>query len=302
MKADKIWMDGKMIDWDKAQIHVCTHAFHYGSGVFEGIRAYETESGTAVFRLKEHIERLYNSAKIFKMEIPYTKEEFRQAVKDTIKANKLKSGYIRPLVYRGFEQLGINPFKCPVNCTIAVWEWGAYLGEEALANGIKTKISSYARSYINSTSQKAKICGNYVNSIFAKMEAIEAGVDEAILLDTEGYIAEGSGENLFWVRNGVIYTTPTATVLEGITRDAVIKVAQDMGYQVQEKRTGRDELYISDELFFTGTAAEVTPIREIDNYQIGEGKRGPVTENIQKKFFAIAKGEEEKYLSWLDYI
>lgn len=302
MKAEKIWMDGKMVDWDKAKVHVCTHALHYGSGVFEGIRAYETDKGTAVFRLKEHIERLYNSAKILKMEIPYSKEEFRQAVKNTIKENNLKSCYIRPLVYRGFKQLGINPFTCPVNCVIAVWEWGAYLGEEALKKGIKTKISSYARSYINSTSQKAKICGSYVNSIFAKMEAIEAGVDEAILLDTEGYIAEGSGENLFWVRNGVIYTTPTATVLEGITRDAVIKVAQDMGYQVQEKRTGRDELYISDELFFTGTAAEVTPIREIDNYQIGEGKRGPVTENIQKKFFAIAKGEEEKYLSWLDYI
>ncbi len=302
MKADKIWMDGKMIDWDKAQIHVCTHALHYGSGVFEGIRAYETDKGTAVFRLKEHIDRLYNSAKILKMEIPYSKEEFKQAVRNTIKENNLKSCYIRPLIYRGFKQLGINPFKCPVNCVIVVWKWGAYLGEEALKKGIKTKISSYARSYINSISQKAKICGNYVNSIFAKMEAIEAGVDEAILLDTEGYIAEGSGENLFWVRNGVIYTTPTATVLEGITRDAVIKVAQDMGYQVQEKRTGRDELYISDELFFTGTAAEVTPIREIDNYQIGEGKRGPVTENIQKKFFAIAKGEEEKYLSWLDYI
>ena len=302
MKADKIWMDGNMVDWDKAQVHVCTHALHYGSGVFEGIRAYETEKGTAVFRLKEHIDRLYNSAKILKMEIPYSKEEFKQAVRNTIKENNLKSCYIRPLVYRGFEQLGVNPLKCPVNCAIAVWEWGAYLGEEAIVNGIKTKISSYARSYINSTSQKAKICANYINSIFAKMEAIEAGVDEAILLDTQGYVTEGSGENLFWVRDGVIYTTPTATVLEGITRDAVIKIAQDMGYQVQEKYTCRDELYISDELFFTGTAAEVTPIREIDNYQIGEGKRGPITENIQKKFFAITKGEEEKYLSWLDYI
>ena len=302
MKADKIWMDGKMVDWDEAKVHVCTHALHYGSGIFEGIRAYETKNGTAVFRLKEHIDRLFNSAKIFKMEIPYTKEEFRQAVKNTIKANKLKSGYIRPLVYRGFEQLGINPFKCPVNCTIAVWEWGAYLGEEALAKGIKTKISSYARSYINSTSQKAKICGNYINSIFAKMEAIEAGADEAILLDTSGFVTEGSGENLFWVRDGVIYTTPTATVLEGITRDSIIKIAEDMSYQVQEKYICRDELYISDELFFAGTAAEVTPIREIDNYQIGEGNRGPITENIQKKFFAIAKGEEEKYLNWLDYI
>jgi branched-chain amino acid aminotransferase len=302
MKADKIWMDGKMVDWDEAKVHVCTHALHYGSGIFEGMRAYETENGTAVFRLKEHIDRLFNSAKIFKMEIPYTKEEFRQAVKDTVKANNLKSGYIRPLVYRGFEQLGINPFKCPVNCTIAVWEWGAYLGEEALAKGIKTKISSYARSYINSTSQKAKICGNYINSIFAKMEAIEAGADEAILLDTRGFVTEGSAENLFWVRDGVIYTTPTATVLEGITRDSIIKIAEDMSYQVQEKYICRDELYISDEVFFVGTAAEVTPIREIDNYQIGEGKRGPITENIQVKFFAIAKGEEEKYLSWLDYI
>jgi len=302
MKADKIWMDGKMVDWGEAKVHVCTHALHYGSGVFEGIRAYETESGTAVFRLKEHVERLFNSAKILKMDIPYTKEEIRQAVKDTIKVNKLKGCYIRPLVYRGFEQLGINPFKCPVNCAVAVWEWGAYLGEEALAKGIRTKISSYARSYINSTSQKAKICGNYVNSIFAKMEAIEAGVDEAILLDTRGFVTEGSGENIFWIKNGVIYTTPTATVLEGITRDSIIKIAKDMGYQVQEKYICRDELYISDEVFFSGTAAEVTPIREIDNYQIGEGKRGPVTENIQKKFFAIANGEEDKNLSWLDYI
>jgi len=302
MKAEKIWMDGKMVGWDEAKVHVCTHALHYGSGVFEGIRAYETESGTAVFRLKEHIERLFNSAKILKMDILYSKEEFRQAVKDTIKVNKLKSCYIRPLVYRGYNELSLNPFNCPVNCIVAVWEWGAYLGEEALAKGIKTKISSYARSYINSTSQKAKICGNYINSIFAKMEAIEAGVDEAILLDTRGFVTEGSGENIFWIKNGVIYTTPTATVLEGITRDSIIKIAEDMNYQVQEKYICRDELYISDEVFFTGTAAEVIPIREIDNYQIGEGKRGPITENIQKKFFAIAKGEEEKYLSWLDYI
>ncbi len=302
MKADKIWMDGKMVDWDKAQVHVCTHALHYGSGVFEGIRAYETEKGTAIFRLKEHIVRLFNSAKILKMDIPFTKEQIRQAIKETIKENNLKSCYIRPLVYRGFEQLGVNPFKCPVNCAIAVWEWGAYLGEEAIAKGIKTKISSYTRSYINSTSQKAKICANYINSIFAKMEAIEAGVDEAILLDTQGHVTEGSGENIFWIRNEVIYTTPTATVLEGITRDSIIKIAQDMGYQVQEKYICRDELYISDEVFFTGTAAEVTPVREIDNYQIGEGKRGPITEKIQEKYFAIVKGRDTKYSDWLDYI
>ena len=302
MKTDKVWMDGKMVDWDKAQVHVCTHALHYGSGVFEGIRAYKTEKGTAVFRLKEHIDRLFNSAKILKMNIPYTKGQIKQAIKDTIKKNKLKSCYIRPLIYRGFKELGINPFKCPVNCAIAVWEWDAYLGEEAIVNGIKTKISSYARSYINSTSQKAKICGNYINSILAKMEAIEAGAEEAILLDTRGYVTEGSGENIFWIRNGVIYTTPTATVLEGITRDSVIKIAQDMGYQVQEKYTCRDELYISDEVFFAGTAAEVTPVREIDNYQIGEGKRGPITEKIQEKYFAIVKGKDQKYLDWLDYI
>ncbi len=302
MRAEKIWVNGKFIDWDKAQVHVCTHALHYGSGIFEGIRAYETENGTAVFRLKEHIERLFNSAKILKMDVPYSEKEFRQVVKDTIKVNKLKSCYIRPLVYRGYNDLSLNPFNCPVNCAIAVWEWGAYLGEEALVQGIRTKISSYARSYINSTSQKAKICGNYINSIFAKMEAVEAGVDEAILLDTRGFVTEGLGENLFWIRNGIIYTTPTSTVLEGITRDSVIKIAEDMGYQVKEKYICRDELYISDEVFFSGTAAEVTPIKEIDNYQIGEGKRGPVTENIQKKFFDIAKGKEEKYLKWLDYI
>ncbi|HBY57595.1 MAG TPA: branched chain amino acid aminotransferase [Candidatus Atribacteria bacterium] len=302
MKADKIWMDGKMVDWDKAQVHICTHALHYGSGVFEGIRAYETDKGTAVFRLKEHIDRLFNSAKILKLDVPFNKEQIRQAIKDTIKENNLKSCYIRPLIYRGFKELGVNPFKCPVNCAIAVWEWGAYLGEEALAKGIKTKISSYARNYINSTSQKAKICANYINSIFAKMEAIEAGVDEAILLDTRGYVTEGSGENLFWIRNGIIYTTPTATVLEGITRDSIIKIADDLGYKVQEKYTGRDELYISEEVFFAGTAAEVTPIREIDNYQIGEGKRGPITEKIQKKFFDIVKGKDEEYSDWLDYV
>ena len=212
------------------------------------------------------------------------------------------SCYIRPLIYRGFQELGISPFKCPVSCAIAVWEWGAYLGEEAIVNGIKTKISSYARSYINSTSQKAKICGNYANSMLAKMEALEAGADEAILLDTRGYVAEGSGENIFWVRNGVIYTTPTATVLEGITRDSVIKIAQDMGYQVQEKYTCRDELYISDEVFFSGTAAEVTPIKEIDKYQIGEGKRGQVTELIQEKFFNLVKAKDQKYLDWLDFV
>ncbi len=302
MKAEKVWMDGKMVDWDKAQVHICTHALHYGSGVFEGIRAYETDKGTAIFRLREHLDRLFDSAKILKMDIPFDQEQLRQATKDTIKANQLKSCYIRPLVYRGFKELGVNPFTCPVNCAIAVWEWGAYWGEEALAQGIRAKISTYARSYINSTSLKAKVCANYINSVFAKMEAIEAGVDEAILLDPNGYVTEGSGENLFWVRKGVIYTTPNVTVLEGITRDSVIKIAEELGYRVQEKYIARDELYISDEAFFAGTAAEVTPIREIDNYQIGEGKRGPITEKIQKRFFDIARGKDSQYSAWLDYI
>jgi len=302
MKADKIWMDGKMVDWDKAQVHVCTHALHYGSGVFEGIRAYKTDQGTAVFRLKEHVDRLFNSAKILKMEIPFTKEQIQQAIRDTIKVNKLDSCYIRPLVFRGFRELGINPFKCPVNCIIAVWEWGTYLGEEALSQGIRAKISSYARNYINSVSQKAKICANYINSIFAKMETIEAGVEEAILLDNQGYVTEGTGENLFWIRNGEIYTTPAVTVLEGITRDSIIKIARDSGFRVYEKYISRDELYIAEEAFFTGTAAEVTPIREIDNYQIGEGKRGPITEKLQQKFFDIVKGKVPEYSEWLDLV
>jgi len=302
MKAEKIWMNGRMVDWDMAKVHVCTHALHYGSGVFEGIRAYQTNRGTAVFRLVEHIERLYDSAKIFKMKIPYSREDIKSAIISLINQNHLKSGYIRPLVYRGLHDLALNPFNCPVDFIIAAWEWGAYLGEEALTKGIKAMISSYARSHINSTSQKAKICGNYVNSIFAKMEAIEEGADEAILLDSEGFVAEGTGENIFWVKKEVLYTTPANTVLSGITRDSVIKIAMELGIPVQQKSTGRDELYISDEVFFTGSAAEITPIREIDRYEIGIGKRGPITEKIQKKFFEITKGIDEKYKDWLEFV
>jgi len=302
MKAEKIWMDGKVIDWDKAVVHVCTHALHYGSAIFEGIRAYEADQGTGIFRLRDHIDRLFNSAKIFKMETSYNKQQISEAIKNMIKINQLKSCYIRPLIFRGYKELGVNPLNCPVKCMIAVWKWGAYLGEDGLTRGIKTKISSYARNYINSTSQKAKISANYVNSIFAKIEAIESGADEAILLDTEGYVTEGSGENVFWIRDGIIYTTPTNTVLEGITRDSVIHIAKENGYQVIEKRTGRDELYIADEVFFTGTAAEVTPIREIDKYQIGSGTMGPITQEIQRIFFDITRGKEKKYKKWLEYI
>lgn len=302
MKAEKIWMDGKLVDWNDAKVHVLTHALHYGSGVFEGIRAYQTDQGPAVFRLKEHVERLFNSAKILRLDIPYSKDEISRAIKDTIQVNQLESCYIRPLVYRGFDKLGLNPFSCPVQVMVATWEWGAYLGEEALAKGIKAKISTWQRSHINSTSAKAKICGNYINSIFAKMEAIESGAEEGILLDSNGYVAEGSGENIFWIKDGIIYTPPLTSVLGGITRNTVITIAQDMNYVIKEEFVARDVLYLADEAFFVGSAAELTPIREIDQYTIGSGERGPISKILQDKLFNIFKGKEKNYRKWLDYI
>jgi len=302
MEAEKIWMDGKLVNWNDATVHVLTHALHYGSGVFEGIRAYKTEQGTAVFRLKDHVDRLFNSAKILRMDIPYTKEEITKAIKDTIKVNKLDSCYIRPLVYRGFKKLGLNPFTCPVKVMIAAWEWGAYLGEEALANGIKAIISSWQRSHINSTSAKAKICGNYINSIFANMEAVESGVEEAILLDSNGYVAEGPGENIFWVKDGIVFTPPLTSVLEGITRKTVIKIASDMNFKIKEEFIARDVLYLADEAFFAGSAAELTPIREIDHYSIGSGSRGPISKQLQEKLFDVFKGKEKQYNDWLDFV
>ncbi|MBN2395199.1 MAG: branched-chain amino acid transaminase [Candidatus Atribacteria bacterium] len=302
MKAEKIWMDGQFIDWDDAKVHVLTHALHYGSGIFEGIRAYQAEQGTSVFRLKDHVERLFNSSKILKLDVPFSKEEIRQAIKDTVKVNHLNGCYIRPLVYRGFNQLGLNPFTCPVQVMIAAWEWGAYLGEEALAKGISAKIASWVRNNINSTSPKAKICGNYVNSIFAKMEAIEAGAEEAILLDSNGYVAEGSGENIFWVKDGILCTPPLTSVLEGITRKTIMTIAKDMNIEVREEFVARDSLYLADEAFFAGTAAELTPIREIDHYLIGSGERGPVSKKIQEKLFNIFQGKEQQYLDWLDFV
>jgi len=302
MEAEKIWMDGKLINWNDATVHVLTHALHYGSGVFEGIRAYKTEQGTAVFRLKDHVDRLFNSAKILRMDIPYNKEEITKAIKETIKVNKLDSCYIRPLVYRGFKKLGLNPFTCPVKVMIAAWEWGAYLGEEALANGIKAIISSWQRSHINSTSAKAKICGNYINSIFANMEASEAGVEEAILLDSNGYVAEGPGENIFWVKDGIVFTPPLTSVLEGITRKTVIKIASDMNFKIKEEFIARDVLYLADEAFFAGSAAELTPIREIDHHSIGSGSRGPISKQLQEKLFNVFKGKEKQYNDWLDFV
>lgn len=301
MRAEKIWFDGRMVDWDDANIHVMAHALHYGTGIFEGVRAYETKEGPAVFRLPEHLERLYNSAKIFRMDIPYAPAEMAEAVKATVRENKLARCYIRPLVFRGVSSMRINPRQAPVHCVVAAIPMGAYLGE-GLTKGIRAKVSSYARNYINSTAAKGKITGNYVNSALAVMEAAEDGYDEAILLDANGYVAEGSGENIFWVRRGKLWTTPTPTVLEGITRATVLEIASDMGTPTGEATVTRDELYIADEVFFCGTGAEITPVREIDRRPVGTGGVGPATQQIQAKYFGIVKGQEPEYRRWLTMV
>jgi len=301
-KTQKIWMDGKFIDWDEAKIHVLTHSLHYGLAVFEGIRCYRTDQGSAVFRLKEHIERLFKSAHIFTIKIPFTEQEIAEAIKETIRVNKLDSCYIRPIVFIGYGNMGVYPKNNPVHVAIAVWRWGAYLGEESLHKGIRVKISSFIRNHVNSNMSRGKISGYYVNSQLAKMEAISCGYDEAILLDTEGYISEGSGENIFIVRRGILKTTPLTSILEGITRDTVITIAKDLGIEVKEERFTRDELYISDEAFFTGTAAEITPIIEVDGRIIGSGNRAPITEKIQTIFFDIVKGKNQRYIHWLDFV
>jgi branched-chain amino acid aminotransferase len=302
-KVDKIWMDGEMVDWDKAQVHILTHTLHYGLGVFEGIRCYLCQDGkSAIFRLNEHIDRLFESALISQMTIPYSREEVRQAVKSILKVNNLREGYIRPIVYIGDGEMGLYVKDYPVRVAIACWPWGAYLGEEGLSKGIRVKISSFTRHHVNVFMTKAKICGSYVNSILAKKEVTAMGYDEALLLDTEGYICEASGENIFMVRDGVITTPPPTAILKGITRDAVIAIAHDKGINVVEQRFTRDELYVADEAFFTGTAAEVTPIREVDDRKIGGGRRGPITEKIQGAFFDAVQGKEEKHKNWLSYI
>lgn len=295
-------MDGKLVNWDDAKIHVLTHTLHYGLGAFEGIRCYNAKKGPAVFRLDEHVERLFNSAKIFLLDIPYTKAEVRKAILDTIKANKLKECYVRPLVYIGYGAMGIYPKGNPINLMIAVWPWGAYLGEDGLEKGIRIKTSSFIRNHVNSQMSRGKICGYYVNSQIAKKEAITGGYDEALLLDAEGYVSEGSGENIFIVRNGQLKTTPLTSILEGITRDSIMTIAKDLGINTVEQRFTRDELYISDEAFFTGTAAEITPIRELDGRIIGEGKAGKLTKKIQSIFFDIVKGKNKKYEKWLTYV
>lgn len=300
-KVDKIWLNGEFVDWGKAQVHVLTHALHYGSGVFEGIRAYETPRGTAVFRLTEHMERLMDSAKIYMMPMPYTVEQLVEATKELISINKLKSCYIRPIAFRGYGEMGLNPLNSPVDVAIATWSWGTYLGDDGLQNGIKAMISSFRRIDPNSLPPAAKATGQYINSILAKMEAIYSNYEEAILLDSRGFVSEGTGENIFVVKNGVIHTPATASsILEGITRDTVIELARDMGYEVVERDLVRSDLFLADEIFVTGTAAEITPIREVDKREIG--KPGPVTVALQKKFFEVVKGEDGKYSYWLEYV
>jgi branched-chain amino acid aminotransferase len=296
----KIWMDGQLIDWRDAKIHVLSHTLHYGCGAFEGVRAYDTVKGTAIFRLREHTERLFNSAKILRMKIPFSFDEVVEAQRAVVKANNLKSCYLRPLTWIGSEKLGVSPKGNQIHLMVAAWSWGAYLGEEGLKRGIRVKTSSYTRHHVNITMTQAKAVSNYTNSILANMEATEDGYDEALLLDASGFVSEGAGENLFVIKNGVVYTPDlSAGALNGITRNTVFAICKDLGLELKEKRITRDEVYICDEAFFTGTAAEVTPIRELDRIEIGKGSRGPITEKIQSAFFDIVNGRNPKYAEWL---
>jgi len=298
----KIWKDGELIDWRDAKIHVLTHTLHYGMGVFEGVRAYKTDKGPAIFRLKEHTQRLYNSAKIFQLKIPFEMERVIEAQLQVVRENKLESCYIRPLVWIGSEKLGVSARGNTIHVAVAAWPWGAYLGEDGITKGIRVKTSSFSRHHVNVSLVRAKACGYYINSILANQEALADGYDEALLLDTDGYVSEGSGENVFIIKNGKIYTPDLASCLDGITRDAVITMARDLGIEVIEKRITRDEMYCCDEAFFTGTAAEITPIRELDNRQIGEGKRGPITEKLQSLFFDVVAGKVPQYQHWLTLV
>lgn len=293
-----IWYDGEMVEWRNATTHVLTHSLHYGMGVFEGVRAYKTPKGTAIFRLEAHTDRLFESAHIMGMKIPFTKEEVNQAVIAAVRDNNLDSAYIRPLAFYGSEGMGIRADNLKVHLIVAAWHWGAYMGDEALQTGIKVRTSSFTRHHVNITMTRAKSSGAYVNSMLALQEAVSGGADEALLLDPEGYVAEGSGENIFLVKNGVIYTPEVTACLNGITRNTILTLAKERGIEIVEKRITRDEVYIADEAFFTGTAAEVTPIREVDNRQIGIGRRGPITEVLQKAYFDLVTGETDAYPEW----
>ena len=302
-KAERIWMDGELIPWDEARIHILTHTLHYGLGVFEGIRCYVCHDGlSAIFRLKEHVDRLFDSAKIGDIQMPFSKEEIAEACKETLKANDLKEGYIRPIAFISEGVMGVYPGDNPIRVAVITWPWGAYLGEGALEKGIRIKTSSFTRHHVNVMMTKAKICGNYVNSVLAKREVVKMGYDEALMLDTEGYVSEASGENIFMVKDGIIKTTPLTSILPGITRDAIIQIAKAKGWPVIEERFTRDELYTAHEAFFTGTAAEVTPIREVDDRAIGPGRIGPLTKVIQATFFDVFKGKLDEYRHWLTYL
>ena len=299
-KAKYIWFDGKLVPWDEANVHVLTHTLHYGVGVFEGIRAYKlTGEGSAVFRLTEHVERMLGAARVMELGIPYAQQEIEAAIVETLAANGMAAGYIRPLAFIGSGAMGVFPGDNPIHLIIAAWPWGAYLGDEALHKGIRVRTSSFARHHVNVMMTKTKTPGNYVNSVLAKREALADGYDEALMLDTEGYVSEATGENVFIVRKGKIKTTPLTSILGGITRDCIITLAREMGFEVVEQRFTRDELYMADEAFFTGTAAELTPIREVDRRPIGVGHAGPVALQLQAEFFKIVKGENPKYSSWL---
>lgn len=300
LKTEKIWLDGEMVRWEDATVHVLSHALHYGTAYFEGIRCYQLADGrSAVFRLPEHLRRLSDSGKILGFPLPYSVEQLTQATLEVIRANQLKECYIRPVAFVGLGDMGLYAPKNPINVAIAVWPWGAYLGDEGLNRGIRAKVSSYTRHHVNVMMTKSKAAGNYINSVLAKHEVKKAGYDEAIMLDAEGYVSEASGENIFIVRGARVKTTPLTSILPGITRDSIITLARDKGYEVTEERFTRDELYTADEAFFTGTAAELTPIREVDDRQIGGGCRGPITEELQRSFFNAVKARDERYSSWL---
>lgn len=298
-----IWMDGKLVPWQEATIHVLTHSLHYGLGVFEGIRCYQGNSKTAIFRLPEHVARLFVSAKIVQIDIPFSQKEVEDAIIETVRVNELAEGYIRPLAYIGYGEMGLYAKDAPINLAIAVWPWGTYLGDEGLKKGIRAAVSSFTRHHVNISLTRAKITGNYTNSQFAKREAKAAGYDEAILLDTEGFVSEGPGENIFIVRNGILKTTPmTSSILDGITRNTIIQLAQEQHIPVEEARFTRDDLYIADEAFFTGTAAEVTPIREVDGRIIGKGMPGPLTRQLQTSFFDVVRNKTEDTHDWLTFV
>jgi branched-chain amino acid aminotransferase len=300
-EASKIWMDGRLVDWKEAHVHILTHTLHYGLGVFEGIRCYKGEKGSAIFRLKEHVKRLFDSAHIVQIKIPYSTQEIEEAVVTTVRVNRLEACYIRPIVFIGYGEMGLYAKNNPIQVAIAAWPWGTYLGDEGIRNGIRVKISSFTRHHVNISMTRAKVTSYYANSQLAKHEAKDAGYDEALLLDTDGYVAEGPGENIFIVRDGVLKTTPLTSILEGITRNSIMELAVENKTPVLQERFTRDEIYIADEAFFTGTAAEITPIREVDGRIIGSGKPGPITQQLQKLFFDIVAGKNPSRRSWLTH-